>query len=280
MGRPGVLARHARCVAIAGVAAAVAFSTGFALGDAQAPPRYVTLAASVPAASLAAWDGRPAPPEVLRTLALAARLLGPTSAPSAFSPVRGGLALAGRAGRPALLFIGAEYCPYCAVERWAVVLALMRFGRLDGLRLMTSSAADLAPNTATFTFAGATYRSPYLAFDAVEMTTNRLGPSGAYAPLQRLTAGEEAIFRRYDPGQAIPFLAMGEARVTGVSIGAPYDPAALTGIGWGEVSRAVLAAAKGDRSAAPWASAIVSQARGIVAGICRADGGRPREACG
>ncbi|MCL6596076.1 MAG: DUF929 domain-containing protein [Firmicutes bacterium] len=178
------------------------------------------------------------------------------------------------------MFIGAEYCPYCAVERWAVVLALMRFGRLDGLRLMTSSASDLAPNTATFTFAGARYQSPYVAFDAVEMTTNRLGPSGAYAPLQSLTAGEEAVFRRYDPGQAIPFLAMGEARVTGVLIGAPYDPAALAGMGWGEVSRAVLAAAEGDRSAAPWASAIVSQAGGIVAGICRADGGRPREACG
>src|SRR5438270_1263439 len=34
-----------------------------------------------------------------------------------------------RQGRkPVFLFVGAQYCPFCAAERWAVVKALSRFG--------------------------------------------------------------------------------------------------------------------------------------------------------
>ena len=29
-------------------------------------------------------------------------------------------------GHPAVLYIGAEYCPYCAAERWAIVMTLLR----------------------------------------------------------------------------------------------------------------------------------------------------------
>lgn len=32
-------------------------------------------------------------------------------------------------GKPGILYYGAEYCPYCATERWAVAAALARFGR-------------------------------------------------------------------------------------------------------------------------------------------------------
>ena len=31
-------------------------------------------------------------------------------------------------GKPEILYVGAEYCPYCAAERWAMVVALSRFG--------------------------------------------------------------------------------------------------------------------------------------------------------
>jgi Domain of unknown function (DUF929) len=36
-------------------------------------------------------------------------------------------------GKPEMLFIGAEFCPYCAAERWAMVLALSRFAARDHL---------------------------------------------------------------------------------------------------------------------------------------------------
>ena len=36
-------------------------------------------------------------------------------------------------GKPRVLYIGAEYCPYCAAQRWAVAQALSRFGTWTGL---------------------------------------------------------------------------------------------------------------------------------------------------
>jgi thiol-disulfide isomerase/thioredoxin len=32
------------------------------------------------------------------------------------------------AGKPEILFIGAEFCPHCAAERWPLYIALSKFG--------------------------------------------------------------------------------------------------------------------------------------------------------
>src|ERR1035441_3945754 len=55
-------------------------------------------------------------------------------------------------GKPELLYIGAEYCPYCAAMRWAMATALSRFGTLSPLRGIHSSPTDVYPSTATLTF--------------------------------------------------------------------------------------------------------------------------------
>ncbi|HSR26568.1 MAG TPA: DUF929 family protein, partial [Candidatus Eisenbacteria bacterium] len=49
-------------------------------------------------------------------------------------------ALAGPTGRPEVLYVGAEYCPYCAAERWPLIVALSRFGTFSGVRAAASSA--------------------------------------------------------------------------------------------------------------------------------------------
>jgi hypothetical protein len=36
-------------------------------------------------------------------------------------------------GKPDVLFVGAEFCPFCAAERWPMVVALARFGRFTEL---------------------------------------------------------------------------------------------------------------------------------------------------
>ena len=71
-----------------------------------------------------------------------------------------------------MLYEGAEYCPFCAAERWAMVMALSKFGTFWGLKLTNSSVSDFAPDTATFSFYGSTYTSKYLAFKPVELATN------------------------------------------------------------------------------------------------------------
>src|SRR5438128_541913 len=55
-------------------------------------------------------------------------------------------------GRPLVTYIGAEYCPFCAAERWPLIVALSRFGQFSGLQLSQSVADDVYPSTPTFTF--------------------------------------------------------------------------------------------------------------------------------
>src|SRR5699024_3771651 len=49
--------------------------------------------------------------------------------------------------KPVVLYMGAEFCPFCASLRWPLVLALLRFGDFEGLRYMRSSGTDVHPNT-------------------------------------------------------------------------------------------------------------------------------------
>ena len=71
-------------------------------------------------------------------------------------------------GKPEVLFIGGDYCPYCAVERWSVIMALSRFGQFTGLTYVLSSSTDTNPNTPTFSFTNANYTSKYISFVGVE----------------------------------------------------------------------------------------------------------------
>src|SRR4051794_39526551 len=97
-----------------------------------------------------------------------------------------------RGGKPELLYVGAEYCPYCAAERWAMVTALSRFGTFKNLGAITSSSTDVYPNTHTFTFYGPTYTSNYLTFQSKEVETNQAEGTG-YTPLEKLDAQESQL---------------------------------------------------------------------------------------
>jgi len=43
--------------------------------------------------------------------------------------------------------LGRSYCPYCAAERWSIIVALSKFGNFSGLTYMLSSAFDIDPST-------------------------------------------------------------------------------------------------------------------------------------
>ncbi|MDG6922766.1 MAG: DUF929 family protein [Nitrososphaerota archaeon] len=105
-------------------------------------------------------------------------------------------------GKPEVLYIGGEFCPFCAAERWAMVIALAQFGNFSGLELMQSSSTDSYPSTATFTFANASYTSQYISFVAVEHYTN---VSNAFV-YQPVTASEQSVWTQYDSSGSIPFL--------------------------------------------------------------------------
>ena len=73
---------------------------------------------------------------------------------------------------PAMLYYGAEYCPYCAAQRWAMAAALSRFGTWSNLQVTASSESDVDAGTHTLSFHGATLDSPYITFRGIEQYTN------------------------------------------------------------------------------------------------------------
>jgi hypothetical protein len=179
-------------------------------------------------------------------------------------------------GKPRVLYVGAEYCPYCAAQRWGLTAALARFGSFSNLGQTASSADDIYPNTPTVSFHGAAYRSDYLSFTGVETTSNeRQGDS--YAPLDQLSADDQEIFDQYNAppyvqgqGGAIPFIALGGAFV---SSGASLDPQLLAGRTHGQIA-AALADPDG-----PTAQAIDGTANVYTAALCAITGGKPTQVC-
>jgi Domain of unknown function (DUF929) len=182
-------------------------------------------------------------------------------------------------GKPEVLYIGAEYCPYCAAERWAMIVALSRFGTFSGLAVTHSAAkngagqAEVYPNTPTWTFAHASYTSRYVTFVPVETYTNIPDPStGTYVPLQTLTAQQQALLTKYDTayGGAIPFLDFGNKYL---SVGASYDPGVLKGLTWDQI------AADLHDPASPVAAAAGGTANYLTAAICGLTNDQPGFAC-
>lgn len=106
-----------------------------------------------------------------------------------------------RNGKLYVFFMGAEYCPYCAAERWAIVRALQKFGQWVGLKQTISAARDEPYlNLPTYDFTGATYTSPHIEFTSREVKDRE------FKPLQKLLKADEKLVHKHDPRKEIPFL--------------------------------------------------------------------------
>jgi thiol-disulfide isomerase/thioredoxin len=169
------------------------------------------------------------------------------------------------AGKPELLYIGAEYCPYCATERWAMAVALSRFGTFSGLHGIHSSSSDVYPSTPTLTFYKSTYRSKYLTFVPVETTTENRNVT-----LQTPTTQQNQVWRKYDPQGNIPFIDFGNKYLIN---GVTFNPQVLQGKTWAEV-----AAALNDKTSAI-AQGADGSANVITAAICKMTNDQPSNVC-
>lgn len=175
-----------------------------------------------------------------------------------------------------LLYIGAEYCPFCAAERWPMVVALSRFGSFSNLGQTESAGSPEAyPNTPTLSFHGSSYTSAYIVFQGVETESNqRTGLT--YAPLDNLTSEQEQLLRTYDAppyvssGGAIPFVLIGNGYVFN---GSQYLPSALQGMTAEEV-----AASLRDPTTQQ-ARDIGGSANLLTAAICTLTSQQPSEVC-
>jgi hypothetical protein len=178
-------------------------------------------------------------------------------------------------GKPLVFYAGAEYCPYCAAERWAVAVALSRFGTFSNLGETHSSAQDVYPSTATLSFHGATYKSSYLTLTAKEMESNKV-VNGGYAPLDRLSTSQQNIIVKYDAPPyfstkgSIPFIDIGGKWLLS---GASYSPQVLQG-----KTQQQIAAALTDPTS-PIARGVDGSANLITAALCQITNGKPGAVC-
>jgi hypothetical protein len=183
-------------------------------------------------------------------------------------------------GKPDVLFIGAEYCPFCAAERWAMAVALSRFGTFSGLSLIHSDSTDNYANTATIDFYKSTYASNYLTFSPVELET----VSGQ--PLQTPSTAQKQLLTTWDVAPytqeagAIPFIDLGGKYLL---ISSQYAPSVLgtvlapgstqPGLTWLQI------AADLHSPSSPVAQSVLGAANRITAGLCTLTGGQPGSVC-
>jgi hypothetical protein len=185
----------------------------------------------------------------------------PPFAPGSGAPLTSG-------GKPEMLYIGAEYCPYCAAMRWPMAVALSRFGTLTTpLHGIHSSSHDVYPSTATLTFYKSGYHSPYLAFTPVEtLTVDKTA-------LQNPTSAQNAVWAKYEPNpqtRGFPFIAFSNKQVMKGYI---YNPTVLQGKSWSQIA----AALKDPTS--PIAQSVNGAANYMTGAICQMTNNQPANVC-
>jgi hypothetical protein len=183
-------------------------------------------------------------------------------------------------GKTTVLYYGAEYCPYCAAERWAIIAALSRFGTFKNLETMQSSSTDVFPSTQTFTFIHASYSSPYVTLETIEHQSNIPSATTGYTILQNGTKAEQKLVAKYDSSTYFPSVTAGSVSYPFIDFGnrflvagASYSPSILQNL-----SRAQIAQSLSD-SSNPVAQAIDSLANYFTAAICSDGTNMPAGVC-
>jgi hypothetical protein len=193
------------------------------------------------------------------------------SLPSGTPPVQSG-------DKPVVTYVGAEYCPYCAAERWPFVVALSRFGTFSNLGTTTSAPKpEPFPETPTLSFHGSSYTSDYLVLSAVETQTNKPdATTGGWTPLDTPTDQQQQLISTYDTQQytgsdgGIPFIMIGNLYAWA---GATYDAAVLGGLSFDQIANQL------DNPDSKVAQGIDGAANQITAMICKLTGNQPSDVC-
>lgn len=180
-------------------------------------------------------------------------------------------------GLPQFLYVGANYCPFCASQRWAVVVALSRFGTWSSLGATSSGSTDVHPNTQTLSFHGASFTSKYVSFTGVETRGNTI-KNGEYEPLDSMNPADQKVFDTYNRPPyvkgstgAVPFIDIAGRYV---NVGSGYGPELLKG-----KSREQIAAALADPESVI-GRAVAGSANVLTAAVCEATGQNPATVCG
>jgi hypothetical protein len=186
-------------------------------------------------AAVSPAEGTPVPAALMHKLAsipLSTLTHAPTGGVTAAPTAMGDPTLT-VGGKPDLLYIGAEFCPICATERWAMYVALSKFGTFSPEPGRIHSA-QRDGDIETLTFYKTTFTSPYLTFTPVETTTNK--PDGDYyVALQRPTSAQLKLWSDHTDG-SVPWLDFGGKLELETC---QYDPSVLEGQSFDSIVRQI-----------------------------------------
>ncbi len=164
-----------------------------------------------------------------------------------------------------VLYIGAEFCPYCAAERWALTVALSKFGEFSNLSLITSSGGDVP----TLSYVGSTFAGDLVVFDPVELQDQ----DGE--PLEDATDAQMERFRGAGGG-AFPFIDIpGVGFQKGGSVAFPV----LVGHTQGAIAAELAASTEDDTDPDTIPGTVNASAGAFIRAICEATGGEPGAVC-
>jgi hypothetical protein len=162
-------------------------------------------------------------------------------------------------GKPVLFYVGGDFCPFCAAQRWPLIIALERFGNFSNLEYMVSGE----DNYATFTFTASSYHSPYVVFQPYEVEDNS-GNVIKTLPSNYTTSFQQAGHSEF------PFLNFADRYVVS---GAIVSPAVL---GTKNQTQIISSIQNGDSLG----NQIKQAANLITAVICKTTGNNPASVCG
>jgi len=191
-------------------------------------------------------------------------------------------------GKPLIVYMGSNWCPYCAASRWPLAVALSRFGSFAKLHITESGIAtdEAYPGTPTLSFYGSTYTSPYVSFSGTEQCSDLISSStstatedcNGYKPLEALSPAVQKILLKYDfpPFESknneggIPFIDFGNKIIED---GDFMDPSILAGL-----THVQIAQSLGNPIASP-AQPILVSANFYTAAICKLTNNKPGSVC-
>jgi hypothetical protein len=191
-------------------------------------------------------------------------------------PVSGQPMLNGPRGHPEFFYVGAEFCEFCATERWAILIALSRFGSFSRLSQLRSYNDQLA----TFSFYRSSYTSPYVDFVPVEHMGNAKDILGQFVTLQSFQGTQQQLFNRYastayvPTGQGFPFIDLNNQYLMGGGI----DPRVLQTtagepLSWKQIVQAL------QTPSSPVAQHILGTANFLTAAVCLVTNQQPGSVC-
>jgi hypothetical protein len=244
----------------ASVVAALATSPGAVAG--ASVNRLAARTAPASAKQGDSVNGVQVPDTVLEQIGLAAGVSGPYV-------LKDKPALTER-GKPVVIYIGADFCPYCATARWALEIALSKFGTMSDGPAVSSSAADVDPNTASFGLHGSHYTSSYFTWEAAD------GVGSGFPSRANMTGQELSAYTTYDKAPyttdagSIPFIDIDNRYLV---VGSNASIAPLKGLTASQITKDL------SHPSSPVARAMDGAANYAIAALCSIAGNSSATIC-